>query len=71
MRQKSVELASLEMKLEILNFNHWEHYKFANDLVRALGPTNPRYQKIQELVNQMVTEINITQKEIEKIKTPT
>lgn len=71
MSQKSVGLASLEMKLEILNLNHWEHYKFAQDLARALGPTNPRYQRTQEIVNQMVAEINTIQKEIDKIKTPT
>ena len=70
MSEKEADISNLEIKLEILNLNYWEHYKFAQDLVRALGPKHPRYQKAQNSVNEVLNEINATRKEIEKIKTP-
>lgn len=69
MTEYSQDLGTLEMKLEILNLNYWENFKFANDLVKALGPTNTRYQNAQKTVNEMIVEINNLKKEIKKIKT--
>ncbi|MCI5051182.1 MAG: hypothetical protein MRY57_02650 [Candidatus Pacebacteria bacterium] len=66
MSQKNQTLASLQFKLEILNLNYWEHFKFAQDLVRSLGPTHPQYINMQNNVNDMLEEINKIQKEIKQ-----
>lgn len=70
MEQRELQLSNLQQKLDILNLNYWEHFKFAKDLAQALGPTNPRYQHMEKSVNNILADISKVKKEIEKIKTP-
>jgi len=48
----------LTHKLEILNSNYWEHFKFAKDLAGFLPYDHPRRRRIEEKLNEMVDEIH-------------
>ena len=54
----------LKHKLEILNSNYWEHFKFAKDLAGYLEFDHPKRKKIEKLLNEMVDEIHKLNKEI-------
>jgi hypothetical protein len=43
---------------EILNANYWENRKFAEELVKAYGAENTKYQEIQRECNEIVEEIH-------------
>ena len=49
---------SIKNKLEILNSNYWEHFKFAKDLAGYLNFDHPKRIKIEKLLNEMVDEIH-------------
>jgi len=52
-----------DIKLEILAFSHWEHFKALKDLSRVLPHDHPRIIQLQEEVNKLATTINhITEK---------
>jgi len=54
-----------KIKLELLEANYWEHFKYAKDLSLFLPLDHPKRTKIEK-------EINKIREEIEKInKTPT
>lgn len=44
-------------KLEILNSNYWEHFKFAKDLAGFLPFDHPRRIRIERKLNEMIKEI--------------
>lgn len=50
-------MEDLQNKLEILNSNYWEHFKFAKDLAGFLAHDHPRRRRIEEKLNEMVDEI--------------
>ena len=52
-------------KLEILNANYWEHFKFAKDLAGFLDFDNPKRRKVEDKLNEMVDEIHLLSKLIE------
>lgn len=45
-------------KLEILNSNYWEHFKFAKDLAGYLEHTHPKRKKYENILNEMIDEIH-------------
>lgn len=45
-------------RLEILEANYWEHYKFAKDLSTFLPLKNPKRQLLEDELNKQLTEIN-------------
>ncbi len=49
------------IKLEILQANYWEHFKFAKELGMYLTIDHPQRIKIEEELNKM-------QKELEQLK---
>lgn len=51
-------------KLEILNSNYWEHFKFAKDLAGFLPFDHPKRRRIEEKLNEMVDEIHQLNKNI-------
>ena len=53
-----------KLKLEILNSNYWEHFKFAKDLAGFLDYDHPRRRRIEEKLNEMVDEIHQLNKNI-------
>ncbi len=55
-------------KLEILNANYWEHFKFAKDLAGFLDFNHPKRKKVENQLNVMVDEIHILTKSIENPK---
>ncbi len=59
---------NLKHKLEILNSNYWEHFKFAKDLAGYLDFDHPKRKKIEILLNEMVDEIHKLNKEIENMQ---
>tara|TARA_B100001167_G_C16504927_1_gene182987 strand:+ start:305 stop:505 length:201 start_codon:yes stop_codon:yes gene_type:complete len=61
-------LANLKRKFELINFNYWEHHKWAHELVQALGPTHPKYLRAQEIVNNLLDEKNKLSKQISVIE---
>jgi hypothetical protein len=54
----------LQHKLEILNSNYWEHFKFAKDLAGFLDHDHPRRRRIEDKLNEMVDEIHQLNKNI-------
>lgn len=52
-------------KLEILNANYWEHFKFAKDLAGFLAFNHPKRKKVETKLNDMVDEIHTLSKLIE------
>ena len=58
----------IKHKLEILNSNYWEHFKFAKDLAGYLDFDHPKRKKIELLLNEMVDEIHKLNKEIENLE---
>lgn len=57
-------MEDLQHKLEILNSNYWEHFKFAKDLAGFLPHDHPRRQRIENKLNEMVDEIHQLNKNI-------
>ena len=62
MEEHNTSLETLKIKLGILKLSSWEHHKFANELVKGLGPTHPKFQQIQATHNKIIDEENILQK---------
>jgi len=49
---------NVDLKLEILEGNYWENYKFAKDLALVYPYNHPKRIKIEEEVNIILREIN-------------
>ncbi len=45
-------------KLEILEYNYWEHFKCAKDLALILPLRHPKRLKIEQELNKMIKELN-------------
>ena len=58
-------MESEKLKLEILNANYWEHFKYAKDLAGFLDFDHPKRKRIETKLNEMVDEIHILNKSIE------
>lgn len=58
----------MSLRLQILEYSYWEHYKYAKDLQYVLPIDHPKRVKIEKLLNEMITEINLMKTEMEKIK---
>ncbi len=61
-------MEDIKHKLEILNSNYWEHFKFAKDLAGYLDFDHPKRKKIENKLNEMVDEIHMLNKSIDKLK---
>jgi len=46
-------------KLEILEFNYWEHFKLSKDLSLVLPLNHPRRVKIDKSMNELLAKINL------------
>lgn len=51
-------------KLEILNANYWEHFKFAKDLAGFLPLKHPKRVKVENELNEMIDQIQKLNKEL-------
>lgn len=49
---------SLNIKLEILEANYWEHYKHAKDLAMFLPIDNLKRLLLEKELNEMIADIN-------------
>lgn len=47
-----------ENKLEILDANYWENWKFAKDLQMFYPVDHPKRKALEKELNEMLTEIN-------------
>lgn len=45
-------------RIEILEHNYWEHFKYAKDLALILPVNHPKRKEIDEEMNFMISEIN-------------
>ncbi len=50
-------------KVEILEANYWENFKFANDLAMFYPIDHPKRKALQMALNQMLPEINKIKKQ--------
>ncbi len=51
------------IKLEILQYNHYEHFKAGKDLAFVLPIEHPKRQRIEQATNDLIEEINKIKKE--------
>lgn len=49
---------SKQIKLELLEYNYWEHFKFAKDISLVLPVNHPKRKLLEEEMNKMLKEIN-------------
>ena len=47
-----------KIKLEILEYSYWEHYKYLKDMSLILPLNHPKRIRVENEVNSMITEIN-------------
>ncbi len=47
-----------KIRLEILEYNYWEHYKCAKDLALILPLNHPRRKLIEKHMNETLEEIH-------------
>ena len=57
-------MESIKHKLEILNSNYWEHFKFAKELAGYLDYNHPKRVKIELKMNDMIDEIQLLNKKL-------
>jgi len=48
-----------KIKLEILEYSYWEHYKMAKDIAFILPIEDPKRKRIEAEMNRLAEEINI------------
>lgn len=48
-----------QIKLEILEANYWEHYKYAKDISYIFSVSHPKRVQMEETLRIMISEINI------------
>ena len=48
----------VSIKLEILEQNYWEHFKFAKDLAQYFPISHPKRQLLDKEMNSMLKQIN-------------
>lgn len=46
------------IRLEILEYNYWEHFKQAKDLSLVLPIDHPKRQRLETEINRLLKEIN-------------
>lgn len=56
----------MELKLEILQYNYWEHYKFEKDLAMVLPIDHPKRILLRKHTHEILTEIHALQKLIKE-----
>ncbi len=54
------------IKLEILQTNHLEHFKFKTDLARIFGAAHPKRLRIAESSSNLIEQMRILQSKIKK-----
>ncbi len=54
-----------KIRLEILEYSRWEHFKFAKDIALILPMEHPKRKLLEKELHEMITEINILKNEIE------
>lgn len=57
----------MNIKLEILKFNYWEHFKHAKDIALILPPEHPRRIEVEKHLNELQNEIKLLIHEASKI----
>ncbi len=48
----------MNIQLEILEANYWEHFKFAKDLAQFLSINNPNRIRIEKQLDEIIKEIH-------------
>jgi hypothetical protein len=43
-----------QIKLEILEYSYWEHFKYAKDISMVLPVNNPKRLRVEEELNKMI-----------------
>lgn len=56
----------MEHKLIILEYNYWEHFKYAKDIALCLPHTHPIRVSVETKLNEYVKEINELKKVIKQ-----
>lgn len=51
----------LQQKLDIINLNYLEHWKFYQDILISLGVEHPKYQSLEKILNNIIDERKIIQ----------
>ena len=54
------------LKLEIMQYNYWEHYKFEKDISMALPLDNPKRIMMRKATQDLLTEIHALSNDINK-----
>jgi len=52
------EMSKTRYRIEILQANYWEHFKFAKELAGFLDLNHPKRLKIEAEMNKLLSEIN-------------
>lgn len=47
-----------QIKIELFEYNYWEHYKFAKDLALILPLNHPKRKLLEEELSKMMKELN-------------
>ena len=47
-----------DIELEILNYNYWEHFKFAKDIALILPITHPKRIRMERELNELIDRIH-------------
>lgn len=47
----------MNIKLEILNCNYWEHFKYAKELAGYLDLNHPKRVRVEKELNNMIDKI--------------
>lgn len=54
-----------KIRLEILEFSYWEHFKAAKDIALILPIEHPKRKRLEKVINELIVEINELKKEID------
>ena len=63
-----IKTYSISIKLEILEYSYWEHFKMAKDIALVLPIDHPKRKKLEKEINEMATEINELKAVVKKKK---
>lgn len=53
-----------KVRLEILEFNYWEHFKMAKDFALVYPLDHFKRKRIEEELSRLIVEINLLKKKV-------